>query len=262
MKSTLYGGLFAVALALPVTSAAAALTVKDIPPEKRKIVVGVHESFPWSYSEPGNVGNVITGQEKEIIEAAFMTQNIEVRFQILSYSRLIFEFENKRLDFASPIAFEIPGAFYTDKYLPFRDVAVTLKAKNTKIDQMSDLTGKSLVAYQQAEKVIGPEFSVLVRKGKYQELAERDLQIKMLFDGRVDVVVGESRISSCLAEKYYGKNSVSIHPVFKQVPYGGAAWDKDLVDQFQNGLKAIKQSGVYQNILNRPCPISKGALTK
>lgn len=253
MKSLLHGGLLAIALALSAASAMAAPAGKDVAPDARRIVVGVHESFPWSYSEPGNV---IAGQEKEIIEEAFKTQNIDVQFQIFSYSRLIFEFQNKRLDFASPVAFDIPGAFYTDKYLPFRDVAVTLKAKTVKVDQLSDLTGKSVVAYQQAGKVLGPEFSALVSRGKYRELAERDSQIKMLFDEMVDVVVGESRISSCLAEKYRGKDMVSVHPIFKQSPYGGAAWDKSLVDQFQAGLKAIQQSGVYQKILNRPCPHS------
>ena len=79
----------------------------------------------------------------------------------------------------------------------------------------------------------------------------------MLFDDKVDVVVGETRISSCLAEKYYGKEKVNVHPIFKQVSYGGAAWNKALVDRFQAGLKAIKQSGVYQKILDKPCPVLK-----
>jgi polar amino acid transport system substrate-binding protein len=232
----------------------AATLDKDTPPTPQKIVVGVHESFPWSYSEPGYR---IAGQEKEIIEKAFKTQNIEVQFQIFSYSRLIAEFQNKRLDFASPIAFEIPGAFYTERFLPFHDVAVTLKTKGLRVDALADLTGKSVVAYQQAEKVLGPEFSARVSKEKYQELAERDIQIQMLFDGKVDVVVGEERVSGCLTEKHFGKDKVSIHPIFKQVSYGAAAWDSTLVDQFQAGLKAIKRSGVYQKILNKPCPITQ-----
>ena len=236
------------------TSAMAAPAGKDGPSATRKIVVGVHESFPWSYSERGKV---IAGQEKELIEEAFKTQHIDVEFQIMSHSRLVFEFQNKRLDFASPIAFEIPGAFYTDKYLPFRDVAVSLKAKNVKIEQMADLSRKSVVAYQQAKEVLGPEFSAVMNSAKYQEQPERDVQITMLFDGRVDVVVGESRISLCLAEKLYGKGLVTVHPVFAQVSYGAATWDKTLVDQFQAGLKAIKQSGVYQKILSRPCPVDK-----
>lgn len=223
-------------------------------PAVKHIVVGLHESYPWSYSAPGSA---ILGQEKEIIEEAFRTQNIEARFQIMSYSRLVHEFQNKRLDFASPVAIEIPGAYYTDKYLPFHDVAVSLASRKVTLGTMADLAGKSVVAYQQAAKVLGPEFSTVVSKGKYQELAERDLQIKLLVDERVDVVVGEARISSCLAESLYGPDRVTVHPVFKQVSYGGASWDKTLADQFQAGLRAIRQSGVYQRILSRPCPVTK-----
>lgn len=78
---------------------------KDVAPEASKVVVGIHESFPWSFIEPGNL---IAGMEKEIIEAAFRTQGIEVQFKIFSYSRLIVEFQNKRLDFASqwPLNFQ------------------------------------------------------------------------------------------------------------------------------------------------------------
>ena len=251
MRLTQTIGLLLIAGGCLAATAFAAPAGKESSSATKKIVVGVHESYPWSYSTRGNP---IKGQEKEIIEEAFKTQNINVEFQIMSYSRLVFEFQNKRLDFASPIAFDIPGAFYTDKYLPFRDVAVTLKSKNIQVDQMSDLSGKSVVAYQQAKTVLGPEFSAMMSKANYKELPDRDWQITMLFKGRVDVVVGESRISSCLAEKLYGKDLVTVHPVFPQVSYGGAAWDKTLVDQFQAGLKAIKQSGVYQKILNRSCP--------
>lgn len=233
---------------------AAGQTTKEVASEPGKVVVGVHESFPWSYIESGSS---IAGMEKEIIEAAFRTQGVEVQFKIFSYSRLIIEFQNKRLDFASPIAFEIPGAFYTERYLPYRDVAVSLKSKNLVVERMTDLAGKSVVAYQQAEKVLGPEFGTLVKKGQYRELPDRDSQIMMLFGDKVDIVVGETRISSCLAEKLYGREKVNVHPIFKQVPYGGAAWDKALVDKFQVGLKAIKQSGVYQKILNKPCPTLK-----
>ena len=235
------------------TKVAASMT-KDLAPEVSKVVVGVHESYPWSYTEPGNL---IAGMEREIVEAAFRTQGVEVQFKIFSYSRLIIEFQNKRLDFASPIAFALPGAFYTEQYLPFMDVAVTLKSKNLLVEQMSDLAGKSVVAFQQAEKVLGPEFSALVNKGKYQELPDRSSQIMMLFDDKVDIVVGETRISSCLAEKYYGKDKLNVHPIFEHVSYGGAAWNKALVDKFHAGLKAIQQSGVYQKILNKPCPASK-----
>src|SRR5262245_25701701 len=98
-------GLSAIAGLLIAVSALAAPPANDIATGMKRIVVGVHESYPWSYSESGGV---IAGQEMEIIEEAFKTQGIEVQFRIMSYSRLVFEFQNKRLDFASPVAFDVP----------------------------------------------------------------------------------------------------------------------------------------------------------
>lgn len=219
--------------------------------ERRTLVVGVHESYPWSYSSPGNI---IRGLEKDIIEAAFETQNIGVQFRAMSYSRLLTEFQNKRLDFASPVAIDVPGAFFSDTYLPFHDVAVTLKSRGITVDRIADLAGKSVMAYQEATKVLGPEFSSAVTKGRYTEMANRGEQIRQLFDRHVDVVVGESRISLCLAEQLFGRDQLTQHPVFAQISYGGASWDKRLMEQFQAGLKLIRQNGQYQKILARPCP--------
>lgn len=219
--------------------------------EGRTVVVGVHESYPWSYSSPGNV---VRGLEKEIIAAAFETQNITVEFKIMSYSRLVTEFQNKRLDFASPVAIEVPGAYYTDKYLPFQDVAVTLKTRALTIDKIADLSQKTVVAYQEANKVLGPEYAAAVANARYTEMANRGEQIRQLFDQRVDTVVGESRISHCLAETLFGPDQLKKHPIFSQISYGGATWDKRLQEQFQAGLKLIKHSGQYQKILARSCP--------
>lgn len=221
------------------------------PATPRKIVVGLHESYPWTFSGPGNQAQ---GMEKEIIEAAFKAQKIDVEFRVMSYSRLITEFQNKRLDFASPVAFDVPGAFFTEKYLPFHDIAVSLKSRGMGIAHVSDLSKKSVVAYQEATKVLGAEYSAIVMAGPYTEMADRGEQIRRLQDLRADVVVGESRISTCLAERLIGPDMISKHAIFPAISYGGAAWDKELVDQFQAGLKLIKQSGQYQKILNRPCP--------
>ncbi|MDT8989685.1 transporter substrate-binding domain-containing protein [Curvibacter sp. APW13] len=219
--------------------------------ERRLVVVGVHESYPWSYS---GAGNVIRGIEHDIIAAAFESQNIDVQFQSMSYSRLLTEFQGKRLDFASPVAIDVPGAFFTEKYLPFHDVAVTLKSRGIAIDRVSDLSNKTVIAYQEATKVLGAEYSAAVSTSRYTEMANRGEQIRLLFDQRVDVVVGESRLSQCLAEVLFGRDQLTRHTVFPQVSYGGATWDRKLLDQFQAGLKAIRLTGQYQRILSRPCP--------
>ncbi len=212
--------------------------------------MGVHYSPPWSYV---NNNGEIVGIEKEIIEGAFEKRGYNVEFKIYGYSRLIKEITDKKVDFASPIAVNIPNILPVDHYLPFHDVAMTLKSRDLKVDNVSDLKGKAVVAYQKASYVLGDEYRNVVESNTelYKEIHGRENQIQMLFRGRTDIVVGEERILVYLSEKLYGPGKVSIHPIFQKTNYGGAAWSESLVNDFNRGLEVLKNSGEYQEMLDK-----------
>lgn len=216
----------------------------------QNITVGLHYSPPWSYE---NVNGEIVGIEKDIIEGAFEKQGYNVEFKIYGYSRLIKEMGQRKLDFASPIAVDIPNIVHTNNYLPFHDVAISLKDKHLKVEEVSDLKGKAVVAYQQASYVLGDEYRNVMNSNTklYKEIHGRENQIQLLFRGRTDIVVGEERILTYLSEKLYEPNQISIHPIFKKTNYGGAAWNEALVGDFNKGLESLISSGEYQRMLDK-----------
>jgi polar amino acid transport system substrate-binding protein len=216
----------------------------------KSLVVGLHYAPPWSYK---NEQGQIVGIDKEIIETIFKSRGYEVTFEISGYSRMLKSFSDHKVDFASPIAVPIPGAIMTEKHLPFRDVAISLIEKKLVIQKIADLKGKTVVAYQEANKVLGGEFRSLVSsQPNYTELAERENQLQMLFKGRADVVVGENRILTFLSQQLYGENRISIHTIFPVINYGGAGWNEQVVKDFNMGLQELKQKGIYQQILDKP----------
>ena len=214
----------------------------------QEILVGVHHSPPWSFkNEQGD----IVGIEKDIIEKSLTSQGHTVRFQIFGYSRLLNQFSSQQLDFASPFTGPTGAATLTVTYLPFQDVSVSLKSRGLAINAIEDLVGKRVVAYQQAHRVLGKRYDELVAsQASYKEFASRENQIELLFFNRADAVVGERRILGYIAHKNHGPDKISTHRIFPETHYPGAAWDKQVVDDFNAGLKRLRESGEYQKILD------------
>ena len=213
------------------------------------IRVGVHISPPWSFEN--KLGEIL-GVEKDIIEKSFANKGYSVSFEIYGYSRLLVEFSNQHLDFASPITAPMEGAYLTDIYLPFQDVSVSLSRRGLRIDAIEDLVGRNVVAYQQAHQVLGEKYRNLVAsQDSYLEFAGRNNQLEMLFVERVDAVVGEKRILTYVADNNHGPDQITIHHIFPETHYGGAARSKKIVDDFNAGLVELRRSGEYEKILNQ-----------
>ncbi len=215
----------------------------------QEILVGVHHSPPWSFK---NGQGEIVGIEKDIIEKSLTSQGHTVRFKIFGYSRLLNQFSSQQLDFASPFTGPTGAASLTVNYLPFQDVSVSLKSRGLAINAIEDLAEKTVVAYQQAHRVLGKKYGELVAsQTNYKEFASRENQINLLFFKRADAVVGERRILAYIAHKNHGPDKIAIHPIFSETHYPGAAWDKQLVLDFNAGLTRLRESGEYQKILKQ-----------
>ena len=217
---------------------------------------GLHFSAPWSfYNDAGE----LDGIEYQIISRIFQQAGINVEYELHGYSRLLKQFSDKKLDCASPVAVDVSGAYYTEAYLPFEDVAISLQKAQLSINSVTDLRGKRIVAYQQAQNVLGENFSQAVAASNYIELAERELQLELLFSNRVDVVVGERRVLHYLAANLAAEISLNTHHLFGQKYYPAACWNKTFSSLFNQGLAQLRQSGELADILmrfNSPVAIS------
>lgn len=207
---------------------------------------GLHLSAPWSfYDEQGEPD----GFEYRLVSRIFNDAGYKVEYEFYSYSRLLKQFEDKKLDCASPVAMTYPGASYTQPYLPFQDVAIGRKDANLIINTLQDLSDKRIAAYQQARQVLGADFQQAVSTAGYIELAERELQLELLFSNRVDVVVGERRVLLHLATKLAPHTSLSIYPLFDAHAYPAACWQLEHVTLFNQGLQQLEQSGELAKML-------------
>lgn len=210
------------------------------------IRMGLHLSAPWSFY---NAQGALDGIEYQLVSRIFSRAGYQVEYELHNYSRLIKQFSEKKLDCASPVAVPVEGAHFSQPYLPFQDVAISLRQAGVLLNNLDDLAGKRIVAYQQAQQVLGPDFIRATAKANYMELAQRDLQLELLFSARVDVVIGEKRVLHYLAHEVAPQRELTTHYIFAEHAYPAACWREDLTATFNAGLAKLEQSGELAEIL-------------
>tara|TARA_R110002126_G_scaffold63511_3_gene162673 strand:- start:764 stop:1468 length:705 start_codon:yes stop_codon:yes gene_type:complete len=209
--------------------------------------IAVNIGPPWAYYDEEHG---VTGIDVEIIRHIFTKLGYKTEFHLLGYNRLIKEFNEGKFDVASPAAFPADKGHLTAAYLPFQDVAVSVEANKLTINQMDDLKAKNIIAYQFASSVLGDEFATVIKDANYLEVAERELQLKLLVHDRTDVVIGERRLLTYIARNLFPDVGLAIHPVFNTQSYGAIIKDQKLQQQFDSELANMQASGLYQKILN------------
>jgi len=201
------------------------------------IKVGLHDSAPWAYRDSQGQ---ISGIDYDVIQSILRQQGIEAEFELYSYSRLLKLFSEQKLDLASPVAVPYPGAYYSQPYFRIRDVVVSRSQNPQQIHQLSDLKGKSIVAYQQASAVLGPDFAQQMKQAFYLEEADRKKQFELLFNDRVQLIIGDERVLSYYSRTYYGPDLLTIYPIFPPVDYPAAFWSQELQQKFNQGLQQLQ----------------------
>lgn len=209
------------------------------------IKVGLHDSAPWAYRD---AQGEITGVDYEIVKAILQREGIEAEFELYSYSRLLKLFSEQKLDIASPVAVPYPGAFYSQPYFTVLDVVISKSNNPKKINNLQDLAGKTIVAYQQASEVLGPDFSAIIKKAHYLEEADRVKQFELLMNDRVQLMVGDAKVLAYYATQNYGPDSIKMYQIFPSVDYPAAFWNAELQAKFNSGLLHLTESGDFDKI--------------
>ncbi len=157
---------------------------------------------------------------------------------------------------------KIPDLKFSDSHISYRNVAISLKDANLKIDSVADLAGKKVTAFQNAKLYLGDEFSKMAESNPdYAETPLRGQQIMSLFyDKTADVLVMDENIF-----KYYlssinkfMNDSVVIHKIFPESKYKVGFFNAVQRDRFNKGLSAIKASGKYDKIVAKYENMMKG----
>lgn len=217
-----------------------------------ELVVGL-QCFEPHFIERGN-----TGIFTDLVKEAFaLLPQYQLTFRHgMSVKRVIQELKNGGID-AGPNVFgpDVKGHM-SEPLFRFTDVAVSLKSRNLVIRELSDLKGRSLIAYEGAKIVWGQEFGKTVEAcSSYAEVAEPMLQAKLVAKGRYDVSVGDIYIFlHSLRQWVHGKyqpEHFEFHRIFPDKYTAMAFRDKKVRDDFNRALEEIKRNGKYEAVYEK-----------
>lgn len=195
-----------------------------------------------------------TGMEYEIIKNAFELKSYKITPIFVPFARLAKSAETGVYDVVATINedSQIKNVYYSDSYITYENVAISIK--EYKIESVVDLKNKSIIAFQDANIYLGKEFSDTVRNNpNYFELANQEGQVASLMKERTELIV----IDLNIFKYYYNKSNLFkqkqyiVYKIFKPTYYKLAFKDKKVRDDFNVGLKLLKNNGTYAKILKK-----------
>jgi len=104
--------------------------------------------------------------------------------------------------------------------------------------------------------LLGEEFQRMAEANpRYHEEAQQIARNRLLYSGRVEVVIADRRILRYFNREVYRQVNVGQpiieYPLFPPTPYQLGLRDRSMRDRFDRGLADIIASGEYQKIERR-----------
>lgn len=198
-----------------------------------------------------------TGIELDIVRKSLELKGHHIKVKYYPFARVPNTLKSGGIDAAITMkdAPKLPNIYYSNPHITYQNVAISLSQKNYVIENISDLTNKSIMAFQNANKFLGPKFhEMALNNSFYSEVANQKTQIKMLYTNRVAIIILDINIF-----KYYWlrelvintKNPITIHSIFPPTEYKVGFRDSSLRDDFNEGLIQLKESGTYAEIIRQ-----------
>ncbi|MBE0457254.1 transporter substrate-binding domain-containing protein [Pseudoalteromonas sp. KG3] len=220
------------------------------PKPSDRITVAVSPSLPpYVFSDDD------TGLQLQILKSAFKDQgvtNLDIIY--MSNKRAGQSLEQISVDIAINYAGATNSAIYSSQsLLAYQNVAISLKKNNFKINSVYDLSGKSVVSFQNATEFLPAPFKALTTKLRsYEEVVYQAAQVDQLMKEWVDVVVLEKRVFLYYLQQYKATHPIqpiTIHPIFPEAPRPAYFTSKVLQEIFDMGLAHIIENGEYSKIM-------------
>jgi polar amino acid transport system substrate-binding protein len=195
-----------------------------------------------------------SGLELDIIRLALADQGIEVHFQFSSRNRQMLHFEQHKVDAIITVnQHSGVSGFFSDNYISYQNVAISLAKNNLRIKDINDLSEYGVVAFLNAKNVLGDVFHQMADSNlSYLEVSPQQKQNKMLYLKRVDVVIADKYVfqylNTLIAREVDVSENLHYHMIFPASEYFVSFHDKALRNTFNQGLKNIRNNGVYRQL--------------
>ncbi|EFK06510.1 conserved hypothetical protein [delta proteobacterium NaphS2] len=205
---------------------------------------------------PYNIPEKNCGIELDVVRESLAMKGYRIKTKYVPFARRIREIEQGEVDGVLTVNENSDlDVYLSDQHITCENVAVGLKKNNFRIEKVSDLKDKSILTFQNAKKYLGKEFVAAAEASPdYREISKQELQINLLYGDRVDVIVLDKLIFY-----YHKKNNklvdttqpIDIFYIFEKVPFCVGFVDKRVRDDFNEGLKKLRESGRYDEIVNQ-----------
>ncbi|MEK1906037.1 MAG: transporter substrate-binding domain-containing protein [Pseudomonas sp.] len=201
--------------------------------------------------------NEARGLEYDIVAAAARRAGFTLEVHYAPMERLHLALRRGDLD---GIATTSPRsgieAYYSATYIHYHNAVAALSSRGYRITSVADLAGHSVSAFQRARQLLGPVFGAMAESNpRYREEALQINRNRLLYSGRVDVVVGDPRIlryfNAQVADQVDSHQPLTWYFIFEPTAYSVGFNDEAQRDRFDTGLEAIRASGEYLEIERR-----------
>ncbi|WP_163130875.1 ABC transporter substrate-binding protein [Agarivorans sp. Alg241-V36] len=194
-----------------------------------------------------------SGIQLDIIKQAFSNAGYQVK-QVIFTSNLRAErmLQQNAVDAIVNAPNNGSHAYLSEPVIFYQNVAISLSARQLSIQSIDDLTKFRLMAFQNAKKYLGEQFSTATEQAKfYTEVANQSAQLERLYRGQVDVIVLDKRIFHYLNQKLIDKQRptapVTTHSIFPESPRLLGFHDPQIRDQFNAGLKQVSDKNAKRS---------------
>lgn len=201
--------------------------------------------------------NEARGLEYEIVAAAVRAAGFTLEAHYAPMERLHLALRRGELDgITTTNPHSGIEAFYSAPYIRYHNLAVALSSRDYRIDSIADLAGYSISTFQRARFLLGPEFQAMAAANpRYREEAQQINRNRLLYSGRVEVVVGDPRIlryfNREVAEQVDTSQPLTWYMLLPATPYSVGFRLEHQCQRFDQGLAAIRASGEYLQIEQR-----------
>lgn len=202
-----------------------------------------------------------SGIEVEILREALAFRGHTMKPHYYPFARIPVAFKAGDVDAAMTDLgedMEKWGAFYGDPAVFYDNVFISLKERHLVIKTPDDLQGLTVISFAGAAKRY-PEWLDAVKKaGHYFEQNDQALQVLTLDRGRYDIVLSDRNIFRYFTQQLKLNKSFHPKPVVEQgfvkfnpMDYRAIFRDKKIRDDYNAGLKNLKDSGRFNAIYQK-----------
>jgi len=190
----------------------------------------------------------ISGYEVELLAEIVGRMGYEPVFLFVPNARIKPLLEQGEGDIASlqPVTTNETGLFYSAPYIRYQNIAVSLADDELVISHSSDLGRYSVLAFQNARTVLGPDFTDMAKiSADYRETVDQQAQLKMLLSRRVQVVVMDRNIFNHYRLQQDSTDGLAVHTLFNTTLYRAAFNDAAMQRAFDRALLSVMLDSWY-----------------